>query len=142
MRRRGGTRVRVCLITAIAALSVFACSRGLPPPEESARAIMRALAARDFSGLAERFSERPLRDLLASGQGEQGLEDFCRRLLPIVPPPASWTLRFARAIYQDDGTQILLRLCLLHGSGEGRRLFEASWRMRYIDGGGWKLVAY
>jgi hypothetical protein len=132
--------LRVLLITTLLAFT-FACSRGLPPPEESARAIMRGLITRDFSLLAERFSGAPLRALLASGPG-QNFENFCRRLLPVMPPPASWTVRFARAKYQDDGSQVVLHLCLIHGEGEGRKLFETTWRMQYIIHGGWKLVAY
>jgi len=135
--------LRVLLATAILCVFVFACARDFPPPEESARVIMRGLITRDFSLLAERFSGAPLRALLVNGQG-QNFENFCRRLLPITPPPDSWTLRFARARYQDDGSQVVLHLCLVYtapGAGEARRLFEASWRMQYINGG-WKLVAY
>jgi len=134
--------LKVLLVTVMIPMCVFACARDFPPPEESARALMRGLISRNFQLLAERLSGAPLRTLLANGQGQE-LENFCRRLLPIVPPPDSWILKFARARYQDDGSQVVLHLCLLHSTqeDEGRRLFETFWSMQYINGG-WKLVDY
>jgi len=126
--------------TLIIAVGISACASSLPPPEESARVIMRGVIARDFHALAARLSGVPLRTLLAAGQAE-GLDAFCRRILPITPPPASWTLQFARANYQDDGSQLTLHLCLLYTQDGQRRLYETFWRMQYIDRG-WKLVAY
>jgi hypothetical protein len=132
--------LRIWLAAGAVVFAAFGCARSLPPVEESARAVMRGLIARDFEALTVRFSGAPLQALLASGSA-QNFEYFCQRLVPVMPPPTSWTIRFARAMYQDDGSQVLLRLCLLHGAGEDLRLYETYWRMQYIDGG-WKLVAY
>jgi hypothetical protein len=131
---------RIGFFTLILAVGISACASRLPPPEESARVIMRGVIARDFHALAARFSGVPLRTLLAARQAE-GFDAFCQRVLPITPPPASWTLKFARANYQDDGSQLTLHLCLLYTQGEQRRLYETFWRMQFIDRG-WKLVAY
>ncbi|MDR2734767.1 MAG: hypothetical protein LBC99_09065 [Spirochaetota bacterium] len=124
----------------ILAAAITACASRLPPPEESARAIMRGVIARDFPALAARLSGVPLRTLLAARQAD-GFDSFCQRLLPISPPPSSWTIRFARANYQDDGSQLVLHLCFQYTQGEQRRLYETFWRMQFIDRG-WKLVAY
>jgi len=131
---------RIAFCTLIVAAAVTACASRFPPPEECARAIMKGIIKRDFHALTGRFSGAPLRTLLASGQAE-GFDAFCRRLLPVTPPPVSWTLKFARANYQDDGSQLTLHLCFLYTQGEQRRLYETFWRMQFIDGG-WKLVAY
>ena len=141
MRYLGG--VKICCLAVVFSLFASACSQHvLRSPEASARAIMQGLIERDFSVLASRFSGEPLRALMASGGagGGQGFENFCRRLLPITPPPALWTLKFTRAIQHHDGSTVELHLCLVYEVNGVRRLFETKWRMQLIDGG-WKLVA-
>jgi hypothetical protein len=122
-------------------VSIASCSSGLPPPETTAREIVAGALARDLAVLTSRLSGKPLKDLLATGNRPAEVEAVCRRIVRLSTVPSEWRLRFARAIYQDDGSSVNLHLCLQHKHQDQLGLAETFWRMSYVDGG-WKLVAY
>ncbi len=126
---------------ALLVLVSASCAAGFPPPETTAREIVKAAISRDVASLTSRLSGVPLKLVLAAGSQPEKHEAVCKRLIRLEIVPAAWRLRFARAVYQDDGSTVNLHLCLQYTRDGRLQLAEMFWKMSLVDGG-WKLVAH
>lgn len=126
---------------ALLVLALSSCSMGFPAPEITAREIVKAAIAKDIALLTARLSGFPLRLVLAAGNQPERQEAVCKRLVRLEALPTSWRLRFARAVYQDDGSSVNLHLCLQYDRDGRLQLSEMFWKMSLVEGG-WKLVSY
>jgi len=135
-----GSSMRLAALMMAIGVAVASCGAALPPPETTAREIVKAAFAQDLAALTARLSGDPLRTLLAANT-KPLQESVCRRLVRMESVPEHWQVRFARAVYQDDGSTVTLHLCLQSTKQDKAALTEMFWKMSYVDGG-WKLVAY
>jgi len=135
-----GSSMRLAALMMAIGVAVASCGAALPPPETTAREIVKAAFAQDLAALTARLSGDPLRTLLAANT-KPLQESVCRRLVRMESVPEHWQVRFARAVYQDDGSTVTLHLCLQSTKQDKTALTEMFWKMSYVDGG-WKLVAY